>query len=211
MITVILNATLCDGANEFIACLEEMCQQRNITISTLQPCNDTCIILASKQPVPADAPPANSQEQISPPIPPEVPYEEPSVQTVASEPAPQQEMNCGEVAVLSLTTQCAVPVKCDSSIVQSKMCVAGVERVGDSVFFEYCGSTYKYPMINSGYQTDVINNCADGNQVEGCIRIVMQFTDTMMTHAIAVQVCEKLPEDPYHIVLGSDLTYLHPA
>lgn len=216
MTTVILNATLCDGANEFISCLEELCAQRGIQVSVQQPCTDTCIILANKMPTMA--------EPLAEPVPPEQemgPAEPVAAVTVAAAdvetmqstavPAPVNEF-CGEAVVLSLTTQCAVPVKCDPSIPCSKICVSAVELVGDSVFFEYCGATYKFPAICTGSPCDAINNSVvDDNMMEKCIRVVMQFTSETFPAAIVVQVCEKTAEEPYHIILGSDLTQLYPA
>jgi len=220
MTTVIINATICDGTNEFISAIEELCAQRSMDLSITMQGSDTCIMLVNKMPtataITTDEPqmPVQSLTQE-----PQLPNETSTIPDIANMVDVEDENNecpVGEISreaiVLSLTTQCAIPVKCDDSLTFSKLCVSNVEQVGDHIFFEYCGNTFKFPLLSFNSISDAINiEAAVNNTLDRCIRIVIQYTDTLTTHAVAVQVCEKTPEDSYHIIFGHDLYNLFTA
>jgi hypothetical protein len=231
MTTIILNATIADGANEFISALEQLCAERSMTVDLKCPSSDVCIMIVNKEATGTEVAPEEHTPDVVPvcvTVPSPVAVELPPVevtmepanevppQTVPG-PAPQEvasQQFSREVVVFSLSTMCAIPTRYDGAQATSKLFVSQVERLADMLIFEYCGSTFKFPVIsalpaNSSIAQDVINKFdEEAGPNDQMIRIVIQFTDSMTTHAIAVEVLEKLPDDPYHIVFGYDLEQL---
>ena len=233
MTTIIFNATVADGSNEFIAAIEELCNQRGTTVDIKYPTSDVCIIIANKPPtgpsavsVPSDMPTeVQDSEQDSLEAPAVViikmPDEEIDSGATSSEKNDDTQLGSmaisqpsGEVVVLSLTTACAIPTYLDCSRNTSKLYVSCVESAADCLIFEYCGSTFKFPIIlesqaNSHIMPDIINNFDEGSAVSNkMIRIVIQFTESTQTYPIAVELCEKMPNEVYHMVFGNDLAHM---
>jgi hypothetical protein len=226
MTTIIQHITIPDAANELIETIREICEQRGIELSISYPTPDVCMMVGTKMASPApeenmDAQIDSIQDIVQQIVPGaevssiEIPVAEPDATLPSPIVEPTVEPSVREAVVLNLTTQCAIPVKFDATCAKSMLLVSCIEHTHDFVFFEYCGCTYKIPLLytqqtsNSAIQYDVINKSDEG----ACygIRLVVQFTDTLQTCSIAVEVVEKPENEPYHLVLGNDLIHLEQA
>lgn len=214
MATIIFNVTVCDGANELISSLQDLCVSREISFDIVQPASDTCIIIGNKPASGQHAMCADTPESITAVVEPlatdredePVPAPEPVEIDPGVMPAEtiQNQNDIGEISVLSLSTLCAIPAVYSDGEETSKLCVSNVS-FGDHITFEYCGSFFKFP-LNTTLDQDCINAAEqiDANK----IRVVVRFSGSNNIYPIAVEVCEKSQDDPYSMVFGKDLEAL---
>ena len=218
MATIIFNVTICDGTNELISSLQDLCAAREISFDVMHPAKDTCIIIGNKPASGQYATCSDTEESIIVTVEPEAVDQEdcavPAAEPVGIEPESaaaaaavvsiETPISTSEISVLSLSTLCAIPaVYCDDEQT-SKLLVSNVSY-GDQIMFEYCGSFFKFP-LNTVIDQDCINTAQqiDANK----IRVVVRFSGSNNIYPIAVQVCEKSQDDPYFMVFGKDLEVL---